>query len=114
MMMEGKMLKKYNRETELKERFNHFISTKVTGEFKDYYSSLSVEDFVEIKTTLSDINNIITYKTTISFMNWLSDLFPYVKNNHQLYMDQVLGTKPSDNGYDIVVTGEVNILAEIK
>lgn len=29
-------------------------------------------------------------------------------------MEQVLGTKPSDNGYDIVVTGEVNILAEIK
>jgi hypothetical protein len=112
--MEVKMVQIYNRETELKEKFNQFISTKVTGEIKDYYSKLSVEDFVNIKATLSDINNIITYKTTISFMNWLSDHFPYVKKNYQLYMDLVLGTKPSDNGYDIVVTGEVSILAEIK
>jgi hypothetical protein len=108
------MYQKYNREVELKERFNQFVSAKVTGEIKDYYSNLSVEDFVDIKTTLSDINNIITYKTTISFMKWLSERFPYVKENFQKYMDQVLETKPSDNGYDIVVTGEVNILAEIK
>ncbi|WP_208528051.1 hypothetical protein [Jeotgalibacillus sp. R-1-5s-1] len=54
------MVQKYNREDILKERFNQFISFKVTGETKDYYSKLSIEDFVEIKTTLSDINNIIT------------------------------------------------------
>jgi hypothetical protein len=104
----------YNRETELKEKFNHFISSKITGVSKDYYFNLSVEDFVDIKTTLSDINNIITYKTTIRFMDWLSEHFSYVKNNHQVYLEQVLGAKPSGNGYDIMVTGEVTILAEIK
>jgi hypothetical protein len=108
------MDQKYNKEAELKNRFNQFISTKVTGVIKDYYSSLSVEDFVDIKTTLSDINNIVTYKTTIRFMDWLSEHFSYVKDNHQVYLEQVLGKKPSGNGYDILVTGEVNILAEIK
>ncbi|WP_186579769.1 hypothetical protein [Aquibacillus kalidii] len=92
------MNKKYNRETELKQRFNEFIKTKVTGENKDYYSKLSVEDFLDIKTTLSDINNIITYKTTIRFMDWLREHFSYVDANYQFYMNEVLGTKPSVNG----------------
>lgn len=104
----------YNRETELKEKFNQFISSKVTGISKDYYSNLSVDDFVDIKTTLSDINNIITYKTTIRFMEWLSEHFPYVKDNYHYYLKQILGTKPSGNGYDIMVTGDIIILAEVK
>lgn len=108
------MNQKYNKEEELKEKFNQFISSKVTGENKDYYSLLSVEDFVDLKTTLSDIHNIITYKTTIHFMSWLSEHFPYVKDNYQVYLEGILGTKPSGNGYDIIVTGEVIILAEIK
>lgn len=104
----------YDREAELKEKFNQFISKKVTGVNEDYYSRLAVEDFEEIKTTLKDIHNIITYKTTVRFIDWVSERFPYVKENYQIYLDQVLGTKPSDNGYDLVVTGEVNIIAEIK
>ncbi|SFM52678.1 hypothetical protein SAMN03159341_1433 [Paenibacillus sp. 1_12] len=104
----------YNREGELREKFNQFISDKITGTTEDYYSQLSVEDFEDIKTTLKDIHNIITYKTTIRFIDWVSHRFPYVKQNYQVYLEQVLGTKPSDNGYDLIVTGEVNIVAEIK
>jgi hypothetical protein len=104
----------YNRESELKERFNQFISVKITGSSEDYYSRLTVEDFKDIKTTLKDIHNIITYKTTIRFIEWISDLFPTVKENYQVYLDQVLNTKPSDNGYDLIVTGDISILAEIK
>jgi hypothetical protein len=63
---------------------------------------------------LKDIHNIITYKTTIRFIDWVSNRFPYVKQNYQVYLDQVIGTKPSDNGYDLVVTGEINLIAEIK
>lgn len=104
----------YDRETELKEKFNQFIISKVTGVNENYYSRLSAEDFEEIKTTLKDINNIITFKTTVRFIEWASERFSYVKENYQVYLDQVLGTKPSDNGYDLVVNGEVNIIAEIK
>ncbi|TDF94670.1 hypothetical protein [Paenibacillus piri] len=108
------MSRQYNRELELKERFNRFIADKITGTAEDYYSRLSVEDFEDIKTTLKDIHNIITYKTTIRFIEWVSDRFPYVKENYQVYLDQVLGTRPNDNGFDLIVTGEVNIIAEIK
>jgi hypothetical protein len=31
-----------------------------------------------------------------------------------MYVEQVLGAKSSANGYDIMVTGEAYILAEIK
>jgi hypothetical protein len=104
----------YNKESDLKDKFNEFIASKITGNTEDYYSRLSVEDFEEIKTTLKDIHNIITYKTTVRFIDWVSERFPYVKENYQVYLDQVLGTKPSDNGYDLIVTGTVSIVAEIK
>ncbi len=35
----------YNKEQELQEKFNDFISIKITNESKDYYSNLSIEDF---------------------------------------------------------------------
>ncbi|TVY01489.1 hypothetical protein [Paenibacillus cremeus] len=108
------MSQPYNREIELRNRFNQFISDKITGSSEDYYSKLSVEDFEDIKTTLRDIHNIITFRTTIRFTEWISDRFPYVKEYYQVYLDQVLNTKPSDNGYDLVVTGNVNVVAEIK
>lgn len=104
----------YDKEAELKERFNQFIANKITGSNEDYYSRLSVEDFEDIKTTLKDIHNIITYKATVRFLNWVSERFPYVKQNYQVYLDQVLQSRPNDNGYDLVVTGEINIIAEIK
>ncbi|WP_317967798.1 hypothetical protein [Paenibacillus sp. CCS19] len=104
----------YNRESELKARFNRFVADKITGNPDDYYSKLSVEDFEDIKTTLKDIHNIITYRTTIHFIEWVSERFPYVRENYQVYLDQVLNTKPSDNGYDLVVTGDINVIAEIK
>jgi hypothetical protein len=110
----GSMNQYYDREAELREKFNQFITNKVTGVNDDYYSRLSVGDFEEIKTTLKDIHNIITYKTTVRFISWVSERFPYVKENYQFYLDQVLGTKPNDNGYDLVVSGGVSIIAEIK
>lgn len=104
----------YNREADLKERFNRFIADKITGSNDDYYSKLSVEDFEDIKTTLKDIHNILTYKTTIRFLDWLSDRFPSVKEKYQVYLDQVINTKPSNNGYDLMVIGDIKIVAEIK
>lgn len=104
----------YNKEQELQERFNDFISIKITKESKDYYSNLSIEDFFELKTTLQDINNIITYKTTVNFMKWLNDTFSIPASYYESSLEQVLATKPSDNGFDVVLSGEMKILAEVK
>ncbi|QQE80465.1 hypothetical protein [Alicyclobacillus sp. SO9] len=104
----------YNREAELRERFNRFVSDKITGIVDDYYARLKVEDFEDIKTTLRDINNIITYKATVRLLEWVRDRFPYVRDNYEFHLDQVLKTKPNDNGYDLTVVGDVNIIAEVK
>lgn len=104
----------YNKELDLKDKFNNFISLKVTNESKDYYSSLSIEDFFELKTTLQDINNIITYKTTLNFMNWLKLTFPGISEEIEVCLGQILATKPSDNGFDVVVNSDINIVAEVK
>jgi hypothetical protein len=108
------MSQPYNRESELKERFNRFISDKITNSTEDYYSRLTVKDFEDIKTALKDINNILTYKTTVRFLDWLSDRFPFINQNYAVYLNQVLNTKPNDNGYDLLIRGDVNIIVEIK
>ncbi|MEK3864628.1 hypothetical protein MHH60_14235 [Paenibacillus sp. FSL H7-0716] len=64
------MSRPYNREIELRDRFNQFIADKITGSSEDYHCKLSVEDFEDIKTTLRDIYNIISYRTTICFAEW--------------------------------------------
>lgn len=104
----------YHREFEMKSRFNQFIEEKITGIASDYYSRLTVEDFEALKTTLKDIHNIITYKTTVCFLNWLSERFPSVKLNYQALLNQVINSKPNQNGYDICIHGEPNIVAEVK
>jgi hypothetical protein len=68
----------YTREIELRDHFNQIIADKITGSSEDYYSKLLVEEFEDIKTTLRDIHNIITYRTTIRFIEWVSERFPYV------------------------------------
>ncbi|WP_342472580.1 hypothetical protein MHH70_03665 [Metasolibacillus sp. FSL H7-0170] len=47
-------------------------------------------------------------------MNWLNDTFPILAPYYESSLEQVLATKPSDNGFDIVVNGEMKILAEVK
>lgn len=39
------MSKQYDCESELKARFNRFITDKITGSTEDYYSRLTVKDF---------------------------------------------------------------------
>lgn len=103
----------FNREIELKNRFNIFIADKITGIDEDYYSRLTVRNSEDIKTTLKGIHNIITYKTTIYFLDLLSGRIPYVKENYKFYLDSVSKIKPSDNGYDFTILGDICIVAEI-
>jgi len=56
----------------------------------------------------------ITVKTAIHFLEWLNDRFSDVRDNYQAYLGQLLNTKPSANGYDLMVTGCVTIMAEIR
>ncbi len=103
----------YDREHELRQKFNSFIQG-LTGLNVDYYAKLSVEDFESLKATLSDINNIITFQTTINFIKWVKDRFQMSDDAYQEVVKQVKRSKPNDNGYDIQLDGSTKILAEVK
>lgn len=42
-------------------------------------------------------------------MNCLNDTFPYLAPYYESSLEQGLDTKPSDNGFDVVVRGEMKI-----
>jgi len=52
------------RHTDLKNRINRHLK-KLTGKDFDFYDNMSQNDFIELKTVLSDIHNVLTFKTTI-------------------------------------------------
>lgn len=58
----------YHREEELKNRLNNFFITQFSLPEDDYYSRLDSEKII-LKIALSDINNLLTMKITISFVN---------------------------------------------
>ena len=105
---------KYHREEELKNRLNHFFITKFSLPEDDYYSRLDSEKIISLKMALSDINNLLTMKITISFVNWISEKFHLSLELKERLMHEVLSTKPSTNGYDIVSNEVINLIAEVK
>ena len=104
----------YHREEELKNRLNNFFITKFSLPEDDYYSRLDSEKIISLKIALSDINNLLTMKITISFVNWITKKFNLSQESEEKIMNEILSTKPSTNGYDIVSDEIVKLIAEVK
>lgn len=103
----------YDREHLLRQKFNAFIQG-LTGISMDYYAKLSIEEFENLKGTLKDINNIITYQTTLKFIEWVKERFQLSQDDYQKVVTQVKKSKPNDNGYDIQWDTGIKIIAEVK
>ena len=104
----------YHREEELKNRLNNFFITQFSLPEDDYYSRLDSEKIISLKKALSDINNLLTMKITISFVNWITKKFNLSQESEEKIMNEILSTKPSTNGYDIVSDEIVKLIAEVK
>ena len=104
---------KYNRSKDLARKLNDFVS-KLTSDNKDYFETLNQEQLIELKLALSDINNVLTLKTTCFFANWLSEFFEFEKDEKDKLIEKVNQTKPNTNGYDIEIDNTYKIVAEIK
>ena len=64
----------YDREASLRIAFNHSVANLLGIEEKDYYSNLTTDQMLSLKTTLSDINNIIiTLRLVFSLADWICD-----------------------------------------
>lgn len=103
----------YDRELDLKQRVNTFLTESFDLPQKDYYSLLTVKDILHLKSILSDINNIMTLKLTLRFVEWACDYLGANKESKDLALAQVTSTKPNANGYDVIITNPP-VVAEVK
>ncbi|MEH8016602.1 hypothetical protein MN202_05125 [Rheinheimera muenzenbergensis] len=104
----------YNREEFLRYRFNSFLVERFDLPSQDYYSSLTAEGFIGLKSALSDINNILTLKVTLSFADWLADHYVLDKAARSELHRMVLEAKPNSNGYDVWLGYPVTFVGEVK
>jgi len=104
----------YDREESLKDRLNTFLRERLELPDGDYYSRLGQEGLAELKSVLSDINNIFTLKVTVAFVEWLAKELGLDDSTRLAIISQVLSTKPNANGYDLEVLDPIQIVAEVK
>lgn len=105
---------KYNRETVLRQRMNRFFVEKFGLPNSDYYSALDTKGVLELKAVLSDINNILTMKATLSFIDWVSDKLGFDLVAKEEAVSIAMEAKPNSNGYDAYLGYPVAYVAEVK
>lgn len=101
----------YNREESLQKSFNNFWRGRLG--INDAYQKLSIEDLVALKNAVSDINNIITLRVSIKFIDMLREQGVLSYGSYIKAVELVNGESPNANGYDIKLE-EQKIVAEVK
>ena len=102
----------YNRTEALKNNLNDFFYS-ITKEKVDYFTNLTNQDLIKLKSALSDVNNVLTLKATIAFTSWMVDFFKLPEEVGERLIEKVNKIKPNTNGFDIEFP-EGKIIAEIK
>ena len=62
----------FNREDSLRRRLNEFLSRNFDLPERDYYAKLDADAFVGLKSVLADINNILTLRVSLAFVEWVA------------------------------------------
>lgn len=104
----------YRKDDELRGRINEFIRVAFDLPDSDYYAKLDLKKIISLKSALSDINNVITMRLTLGFLDWLSKSLTLDSAAIATIRAQVLNAKPSSNGYDIHCTAPIPFVAEVK
>lgn len=104
----------YNREAELRQRLNSFLRDNFLLPEKDYFGSLSTEAIVGLKSVLSDINNILTLRVTMAFVQWISPRLNLDEATQEELERIVLEAKPNSNGFDVWLGYPVAFVGEVK
>lgn len=104
----------YSREKDIQLRINNFLETAFQLPPDDYYGRLDSKQLLGLKSALSDINNALTLRLTLRFLEWLEVLLNIQPEDAESLRTVVLGAKPSANGYDIQCSFPMPIAAEVK
>lgn len=105
---------KYQKDVELSRRINQFLVQAFRLPEEDYYARLSITDFLALKAALSDINNTVTMRLTLCFVDWAARVFSMDTLTTNKLRDTVLQSKPNSNGYDVYCDGPTPFIAEVK
>ncbi len=104
----------YDREEALRSRLNAFMQTRLHLPAQDYYSQLDQQALAELKSVLSDINNIFTLKVTLAFAEWLSKRLTVDQVVRDEIKQTILRARPNANGYDVEISTPFHVIAEVK
>ncbi|MDE6822945.1 hypothetical protein [Bacteroides acidifaciens] len=101
----------YNRTISLLDKYTKFIRSINTEVIE---SNLTLDKLIELKSILSDINNIMTLISTRSIATKLSDILSFKNEDREQIFNDIDKQKPNTNGFDIRIDFPVKILVEIK
>jgi len=90
------------------------LISKLLLEKKNYYDELNTEDFIKLKSILRNINNIITLKLTLKFIEAITPLFNLSDDDKRAIIDRVQMVSPNANGFDIEIESPMKLVAEVK
>ena len=103
--------KTYNRTINLLDKYTQFIKSITT---KDIENNLTLDKLIELKSILSDINNIMTLISTRSIATKISDILSFKNEDRKRVFNVIDNQKPNTNGFDIRIDSPVKILVEVK
>lgn len=103
----------YNRKEDLSKAFNAFWR-KALNSKEDFYSKLTLKEFVMLKKAITNINNIVTMLVTEEFIRTLQKDGVISSQQKDEMLKQLLATHANTNGFDVEYDKEVKIVAEVK
>ena len=104
----------YNRKDDLSSAFNDFWR-KALNSNEDYYSKLTLKEFVHLKKAITNINNIITMLVTEGFVKTLHKDGVISTSQQSEMLEQLFETHANTNGFDVEYSaGQMKIVAEVK
>lgn len=106
--------KTYQRDEALRQRINAFLQDAFQLPADNYYGKLNLISLLGMKSALSDINNALTVRLTLGFVDWVVDALSLDQNASLKLRADVLSSKPSSNGYDVLCVAPIPLIAEVK
>ena len=101
----------YNRTINLFDKYTKFIKSINT---EDIESNFTLYRLIELKSILSDINNIMTLISTRSIATKILSILSLNNEDRERILNVIDNQKPNSNGFDIRIDSPVKILVEVK
>lgn len=97
----------------LNDKIDNALSV-ITGNYANHTKNFSNKNYLLLKSTLGDINNVLTLKLTLSFVDTLCEKFELSEETKLEWKTKIDGIDPNAKGFDIDFDNPIKILSEVK